>query len=78
MTEFEPIVSSNLESAAWSPVGQIIVRFKNGTAYRYYDCNVNLWKAFKKTFDGKDGRSAGKFLHSQLKPLRCERLENWQ
>jgi hypothetical protein len=78
MTEFQPIVSSNLESAAWSPLGSITVRFKNGTAYQYFGCDVNLWKAFQKTFDGKDGRSAGKFLHAQLKPLQCQRIDDWK
>jgi hypothetical protein len=78
MTGFSPIVSSNLDSAAFSPLGFIIVRFKNGTAGQYSPCDVNLWKDFKKTFDGKDGRSAGKFLHQNLKPLKWERIDDWK
>lgn len=45
--EFQKIVSSNLESAAYDADSEsIIVRFKNGTAYRYPNCDERLWKDF--------------------------------
>lgn len=77
MSEFSPIVSSNLESAAYEN-GAIVVRFKNGTAYRYPKCTGELWADFQTTFDGKDGRSAGKFHNAQLKPLEYERIDDWK
>lgn len=77
MSDFQPIVSSNLESAAYVD-GAIVVRFKNGSSYKYPSCTGELWTQFQKTFDGKEGRSAGKFLHSQLKPLEVERLDDWK
>jgi len=78
VTEFQPIVSSNIEAAAWSPLGRIIVRFKNGSAYEYPNCDADLWKEFQKTFDGKQGRSAGKFLNARLRPRPYERIDDWK
>lgn len=77
MSDFQPIVSSNLESAAFVD-GAIVVRFKNGSAYRYPNCDDLLWKKFQKTFDGKDGRSAGKFLNAELRPRAYERIDDWK
>lgn len=74
---FEPIVSSNLESAAFDG-DAIIVRFKNGTAYRYPNCSESLWSDFRKQFDGKQGRSAGKFLAAQLRPRAYEKIDDWK
>lgn len=74
---FQPIVSSNLESAAFD--GQaIIVRFKNGTAYKYPNCDMKIWRDFQTQFDGKNGRSAGKFLYVQLRPRAYEQMEDWK
>ena len=79
MSNFQPIVSSNLESAAFNADEQaIIVRFKNGTAYKYPNCGEKLWKDFQSQFDGQKGRSAGKFLNAQLKPRAYERVEDWK
>lgn len=76
---FESIVSSNLHSAKFEKEsGAIVVRFQNGTAYRYPNCSDSLWKDFQKQFDGQKGRSAGKFLHAQLKPRPYEQLEDWK
>ena len=76
---FEPIVSSNLESAAFDSESEaIIVRFKNGTAYKYPNCSKRVWDAFKFHFDGKDGRSAGKFMAAQLRPRPYEKLDDWK
>lgn len=77
MMKFEPIVSSNLESAAYEN-GAIVVRFKNGSSYRYPNCTGELWAKFQKTFDGKDGRSAGKFLNAELRPKAYERQDDWK
>lgn len=74
---FEPIVSSNLDSAKFEG-GAIIVRFQNGTAYRYPNCTESVWRDFKRTFDGKNGRSAGKFLYANLRPRPYEKLDDWK
>lgn len=77
--EFQQINSSNLESAAYDPKKrELIVRFKNGTAYKYFKCMASLWKKFLKEFDGLDGRSAGSFFFKYIKKLKCEQLENWK
>ncbi len=76
--KFEVIVSSNLESAAVDEEsGAIIVRFKNGSAYRYPNA-ADLWDDFKVNFDGKQGRSAGKFLNVQLRPKPYTRIDDWK
>ncbi len=77
MTEFQPIVSSNIEAAAYID-GAIVVRFKNGSAYRYPNCDADLWKKFQKEFDGKQGRSAGKFLNARLRAKPYERIDDWK
>ena len=79
MSDFQPVESINLESAAYDADNEsIIVRFKNGTAYRYPNCSEQLWKDFQTQFDGKKGRSAGKFLNSQLRPRAYEKLDDWK
>lgn len=73
--EFKKIVSSNLDSAAFDAESRsITVRFQNGAAYRYPQCDLKLWKDFQKTFDGKQGRSAGKYLNAHLRPKAYEKL----
>lgn len=77
--KFESIVSSNLDSAAYDVENEkIVLRFQNGSQYAYPNCDETLWNDFKATFDGKEGRSAGKFLHAQLKALPCEKLDDWK
>ncbi|MEQ1644209.1 MAG: KTSC domain-containing protein [Pyrinomonadaceae bacterium] len=77
--KFQPIVSSNLEEGAFDhDTEAIVVRFKNGTAYKYPNCSESLWKDFAKQFDGKQGRSAGKFLNAQLRPRAYEKLADWK
>jgi hypothetical protein len=52
--QFKPIVSSNLQSAAYDPAARVAhVRFKNGTEYKYEKFPNVLWKSFEMTFDGK-------------------------
>jgi hypothetical protein len=76
MAEFKPIVSSNLDAAAYDPKAKVLViRFKNGTSYRYPKFPQDLWKKFEKTFDGKDGRSAGKFFFAEIRQLPSEKIE---
>lgn len=77
MSDFQPIVSSNLESAAYID-GAIVVRFKSGKTYAYVDADPGLWKRFKKEFDGKGSRSAGKFHAAHIKPLPCKQLDDWK
>lgn len=76
---FEPIVSSNLASAAWDAEREvIIVRFQNGSAYEYPNCSSSLWRDFSSQFDGKKGRSAGKFLNAQLRPRPYTKIADWK
>ncbi len=80
MTDFQPIVSSNLESGAYEKAKRTLtLRFKNGTAYEYTKCMPSLWTKFQKTFDGKEGRSAGKFFFANIKnKLPFTQLDNWK
>lgn len=75
--KFEPITSSNLESAAYDREWkELTVRFKNGTAYKYFDVTPTLWRDFKKLFDGRAG-SAGSFFAKQIRFLSNEKQEDW-
>lgn len=75
--EFQPIVSGNLEAAAFDPQTRtMIVKFRSGTAYRYRQIPPSVWDKFQKTFDGKNGRSAGKFFHAQIRSLESEKVED--
>lgn len=69
--EWKPIVSSNLAAAAYDPESQeLLVKFKNSGAYRCEKPVIPaVWAEFEKEFDGEEGRSAGKFFNSKLKPL---------
>lgn len=74
---FEPIVSSNLEAASFDPQKRtMIVKFKNGTAYEYLHVPPSLWSKFQATFDGKDGRSAGKFFAVNIRGLQAKKLDD--
>jgi hypothetical protein len=76
MSNFKPIVSSNLAAAAYDPATQqLVVRFKNGTAYRYQGVSPKLFADFEATFDGRDGRSAGGFFAKQIRFLTNEKIE---
>lgn len=77
MSDFQPIVSSNLESAAYID-GAIVVRFKTGSTYSYPACDENLWKRFQQEFDGQKGRSAGKFLNAVLRQKPYARIDDWK
>ena len=68
MAAFIPIVSSNLKEASYDAAAKdLVVHFQNGTGGKYENVPVSKWKEFQSTFDGKDGRSAGTFLHKYLK-----------
>ena len=74
MKGFRAIKSSNLERAGYdSATKELVVEFKNGTAYRYFDFPQNLWGEFAKTIKA-DG-SAGKFFNQHIKHLPCEKCE---
>lgn len=76
MTKFTPIVSSNLEAAAYNPATKkLVVKFKNGTRYRYSDVSPELYADFAATFDGT-GASAGSFFSKQIRFLTNEKLED--
>lgn len=74
MKSFESIKSSNLYRAGYdSAMQQLVVEFKNGTAYRYLNFPQNLWDEFAKTI--KSNGSAGKFFNQHIKGLPCEKTE---
>jgi hypothetical protein len=76
MNNFKPINSSNLEAASYDVVTQqMIVRFKNGTQYRYFDISPELYKAFEETFSGERGLSAGKFFNAHIRHQTSEKIE---
>ncbi len=76
MSDFQPIVSSNIESAAYDAAAKTItVKFRNGTAYKYFNAGPHLWQDFAETFDGENGRSAGKFFFAKIKALDFESVE---
>lgn len=76
MSEFKPITSSNLKAAAYDAAKQeLTVEFKSGAKYRYPEVSENLYRRFEANFDGKDGRSAGKFFHAEIRDLPAEKLE---
>lgn len=76
MSDFQPIVSSNLESAKFAG-GELFVRFRSGKQYAYMDVDKGLWDKFRKLFDGKKG-SAGSFFAKSIKPLPCKQLDDWK
>jgi|GEM_PF-6082609 len=77
--EFQKVVSNNIDAAKYDPAARVItVRFQNGTAYEYPGCDTKLWKEFGKQFDGKDGRSAGKFLNARLRSKPYARIDDWK
>lgn len=74
--QFKPIMSSNLEAASYDPqTKELIVKFKNGTAYKYPDVPVKTYVEFENTFDGANGKSAGKFFNAYIKHLPFEKIE---
>lgn len=72
-----PIVSSNLKSANYDPASKdLIITFKAGTRYKYPNFSPELYKEFERTFDGSDGRSAGKFFHANIRSLPNEKIKD--
>lgn len=80
MSDFQPIVSSNLEAASYEKAKRVCqIRFKNGTAYEFSKFMPGLWTKFQKEFDGENGRSAGKFFFANIKgKLPFTQIENWK
>jgi hypothetical protein len=77
MSDFKKINSSNLEAACYNGTSkEMIVQFKGGTQYRYFDIPQELWNEFADTFSGEDGKSAGKFFHANIRQLPNEKIED--
>lgn len=75
MSEFKPIKSSNLEAACYNGTSkEMVVRFKGGNEYRYFDISEKLWNEFADTFSGDGGKSAGKFFSANIRHLPCEKV----
>lgn len=75
MSIFKPIVSSNLNAASYDESEQILtVEFRGGAKYEYPNFPPALYAQFEKTFDGKDGNSAGRFFHTNIRHLPCEKV----
>ena len=76
MSDFKPIKSSNLEAAAYDFATQtLIVKFRGGTKYKYPNVPATLAANFERTYDGKDGNSAGRFFHQHIRHLPGEKIE---
>lgn len=76
MAEYKPIVSSNLDAASYEPTTrELIVKFKNGTAYKYPDVPVKIYVDFEKTFSGEGDKSAGKYFNGHIRHLPSEKIE---
>lgn len=79
MSEFKSIVSSNLDSATYDAENELLtIRFKNGTAYQYTGVWPKTYRDFEETFDGEDGRSAGRFFSQHIRALDFEKLDDWK
>lgn len=80
MSKFKTIVSSNLDSAHYDAEKELLtVRFKNGTAYRYAGVSADTNRGFEETFDGEDGRSAGRFFSQHIRAgFQYEKLDDWK
>lgn len=74
MSELNIKNSSNLQKATYDDETKIlIVEFKNGSSYRYFNVPKTLWDQFAKTVN-EDG-SAGKFLNAHIRSLPNEKVE---
>jgi hypothetical protein len=74
--ELKPVVSSNIESAGYSADTEtLVVQFKGGKKYKYPNVQRGLWEEFSATFDGTNGKSAGKFFHANIRSLPGEPVE---
>lgn len=66
--------SSNLIFASWNDeTKELIVKFHNGTSYKYPNVSEDLWNEFSKTVN--ENGSAGKFFNANIKHLPCEKIE---
>ena len=73
VSEFKPITSSNLEAESYDSAQQeLIIRFKNGTAYKYFGVSPELYREFK------EAESAGSFFHLHIRRMEFDQLENWK
>lgn len=79
-SEFKQIISGNLDSASYDAEEELLtVRFKNGTAYRYAGVWPKTYRDFEETFDGENGRSAGRFFSQSIRSaFEYEKLDDWK
>lgn len=77
MSIFYPIISSNLNAASYDESKQLlVVEFRSGAKYSYANFSATLWTQFWKTFEGKDGNSAGRFFQANIRHLPSEKVED--
>lgn len=71
--KFTEVESTNVHSHAYDEAQlAIVIRYKNGGQYAYAKAGTDLYE------DLKNAASIGSFVHSQLKPLKCTKLEDWK
>ncbi|MBX7170156.1 MAG: KTSC domain-containing protein [Pyrinomonadaceae bacterium] len=75
MKELEIKNSSNLKKATFDDqTNELVVEFRNGTKYKYFDVPNEIFNEFAKTVN-EDG-SAGKFFNANIKSYRFEKVED--
>ena len=75
MISYKSITSTNLDGASYDPqTKELLVKFKNGTTYKYFDVPVKVYVDFESTFSGEKGKSAGKFFNGHIKHLQFEKV----
>lgn len=74
--QLKPVTSSNIAAAGYSAETEtLVVEFRSGAKYKYPNIPLDQWKDFEATFDGTEGRSAGKFFNAKFRDLPCEKDE---
>ncbi len=76
MSDFQPIVSSNLAEGRYDAKTRMLdIKFKSDATEAFrYKVMPSLAKKFMATGDGKKG-SAGKFFAAEIKGLPFEKIE---
>jgi hypothetical protein len=64
---FVPVISSTVSEIAYHDM-TIYVKFKNDSIYKYNHANIELYNEFLVC------ESKGKYFHSNIRPLQCEKL----
>lgn len=72
MSEFQPILSSNLIEAKYDEATKTAqIRFKNGL-YEYSDVKPETYAQFAKTFQSE--ASSGQFFAKHIRPLKFTKM----